>query len=293
LLEGGIVVKPKIRVIRETPATAVMDGGGGAGHIVGHHAMNVAIDKAQQTGVGCVTVKNSNHFGTNAYFTMMALSHRMIGMVTTNGIAGMPVYGGKTPVFGNDPIAIAVPTGRDLPIVLDMATSVVAAGKIGIAKLKDEKIPRGWAYDKNGEPTDDPNDYFDGGSLVPLGGYKGSGLTVGFEILSAVLSGARYATHAIDWPKHPDTPQDTGHFMMALKIEAFMEWDEFKRRVQDFMDILKNSEPAKGFEEIYLPGEIEFKTAQERSAKGIPLLPKLVEQLQELSAKFNVPLESI
>jgi LDH2 family malate/lactate/ureidoglycolate dehydrogenase len=180
---GLMAADTQLKVVRERGATVLLDAQGGFGQVAGVYAMNQAIERARQHGVGFVAVRNANHFGIAAYYTMMALPHRMIGIAATNAAPSMAAWGGTTPVLGTNPISVAIPTGQDVDIVLDMASSVVARGKIRAAATKGERIPLGWALDAEGRPTEDPQAALKG-TLLPIGGPKGYGLALVVDVLA-------------------------------------------------------------------------------------------------------------
>ena len=290
LAKGGANPTPDLRIVAETPATAVVDGDAALGMVVSKRCMEIAIEKAREVGVGIVGARNSDHFGACAHWAEMALAHDMIGIVTTNGGNIMAPWGGLTRTFGNDPLGVAVPAGKEWPIVLDMATSVAAGGKFDVAMRKGEKIPFGWAVDAKGNPTDDPK-VARAGLVLPVGEHKGYGLTVIFEILAGVLTGANYSRHI---PKgDPDVSRDVGHYFQAISIEAFMGAAKFKARVDDLVSMVKSSELAPGFDRIVLPGEFEHEKRALYSKDGIPMITNVIEELRELAERSGVAVPDV
>jgi LDH2 family malate/lactate/ureidoglycolate dehydrogenase len=286
LLTGGDNPKPNIRILQETSNTVVLDGDNGLGQVVSKKAMELAISKAAPAGVGMVSVRNSHHYGACAYWAQMALPYDMIGLTLTNGGPVMAPWGGITKTLANDPIGVAVPTGNEIPIVLDMATTIVAGGKLDIAARKGETIPLGWALDVHGVPTQDPVEAR-AGLILPLGEYKGYGLTVIFEVLAAVLSGANFARQ-VHFPADPAAPMGIGHFFQAINVEAFMPVNEFKKRVDQLVQDIKFSSLAPGFERIYLPGEIEHERRVKYLAEGIPMATATIESLNSLAKQLGI-----
>ena len=286
LEKGGTNPTPDIRTISDTGAVAVVDGDGGLGQVVSHRAMALAIEKARAYGTGTVSVRNSHHFGTCAYWAEMALAHDMIGIAITNGGPIMAPWGGLTPTTSNDPVGVAIPAGQELPIVLDMATSVVAGGVLDVVARRGEKIPLGWALDSAGNPTDDP---VAGrrGLLLPIGGHKGYGLTVVFEILAAVLAGANFARD-VPPPSELTRPMNIGHFFQAIDIGKFQPVEQFRARVDDFIRQIKASRLAPGTERIYVPGEPELEKRSAYLRQGIPLLKSVVEELHNLATRLGI-----
>jgi LDH2 family malate/lactate/ureidoglycolate dehydrogenase len=286
LIRGVINPRPNIRVIEETAAIALVDGNSGLGQVVSHRAMNIAIKKAKVCGIGTVTVRNSHHFGTCAYWAEMALPHDMIGIAITNGGPVMAPWGGLTPTLSNDPIGVAIPAKQEPPIVLDMATSIVAGGVLDVAARKGQKIPLGLALDKDGNPTDDPVIAREG-LLLPIAGYKGFGLTVIFEVLSAVLSGANFARMV---PRHTDfsKPMNIGHYFQVIDVGKFMPVNQFKERIDDLIRQIKSSRLAPGTDRVYLPGEIEYERRAVYVKEGIPLSLTVVEDLYNLARQVGI-----
>lgn len=286
-LRGGTVNPvPNIRAVRETPATALVDGDGGLGHVAGYRAMNLAIQKAKQTGVGFVTVANTRHFGIAGYYSMMALEHDLIGLAMTNGRPLVVPTFGSRPMLGTNPISVAVPTHAEQPFVLDMATSTVALGKLHLARRLQEPIPVGWALDDKGEPTTDPVAASKAQSLLPLGGtremggHKGYGLAVVVDILCGMLSSQIYGSIL--------GQGEATHFLGAVDIGAFQPVGEFKEAMDGMIQALHNAPKAQGHDRIYVAGEIEAETVKERAARGIPLHKDVVSYLNDLSHQLGV-----
>jgi len=281
-------VKPKIKVLSQAPSTAIMDGDEGLGFVVGHRAMAEVIHRAEVTGAGFITVRNSNHFGAAAPYAMMALEHDMIGISMTSTIAGVVAPGSTKPVVGTNPLAVAVPAGKKPPFVLDMATSVVAAGKLEIARREGTSIPEGWAIDKEGKPLTDPTKRVHGeGGLLPLGGtpklgsYKGFGLAVLVDILCGVLSGSsasilRGATIGSD------------HFFGALRIDSFLPVENFKKSMDEMIEAIESLPTLPGVKKIYVAGGYEAEIEKDRKANGIPLNSEVIQDLQELAKELGI-----
>ena len=302
LRTGVMVAKPEITVLRETPATALIDAGAGLGQPVSHQAMQKAIQKAIEVGVGFVAVRNSNHYGIAGYYTMMALEHDCIGMSMTNAnVLVVPTFG-RDAMLGTNPVAVAAPANKELPFVLDMATSTVPRGKLEVYERQSKPVPMGWVTDERGLGTDDAHRVLEnfskrsGGGLLPLGGegellggYKGYGLAVLVDVLCAVLSGAAYAN--LVYPKTPDgkpTPANLGHFFGAWRVDAFRPVDDFKVAMDDLQQRLKNTPKAEGQDRIYIHGEKEYETAENYSRDGIPINPKVVEDLKAIAENMAV-----
>lgn len=297
LRAGELNPQPTITLASETATTALVDGDGGLGLVIGVKAMDLCIAKAKEHSVGIATVRRSRHYGMAAYHAMRCLPHDMIGISLTNnaGVAIVPTYGNE-PMLSTNPISVAVPTGKEIPYVLDMATSVVAFSKIGAALTKGEKIPLGWVIDDQGQPVDDAQAAWDGRRILPLGStpegssHKGYGLAVLVDILTGVLSGGIYGNLAFRNP--PDDPilrDSSSHFFMAIRVDSFRPIDEFKATMDDMLSALRNSAKAPGCTRIYTHGEKEYEAAAERSRLGIPYHIAFVSKLRDLAKEFAVP----
>ncbi len=278
---------PNIVTRRGGFALEVLDGDDGMGYVVGRAAMARAIELAGQFSIGAVGVVRSNHFGAAALFARMAVEQGMIGIAMTNVIPNIVAPGGAKPITGNNPIAIAVPTFAAFPFVLDISLSNVAGGKLLLASKKGEKIPFDWATDREGRPTDDPNEGFKG-FLLPVGGHKGLGLSYVVDILSGIITGGVFQHEIKSMYKHPDDPSLTGHFMIAINPLVLMSKAELAERMAEFTATIKASPMWDESREMLLPGELEHRKAQERRANGIPLPTNLFEELSALGAELAV-----
>jgi len=286
LSDGSMTAKPNIQVISETPSTALLDGDRGMGMVIGHRAMELAIEKAKQCGIGMVGVRNSRHYGMSAQYAMQALAHNMIGIAMTNASRQVVPTFGREARFGTNPMCFAVPADKELPFVLDMATTTAAAGKLELAARLEKSIPTGWALDEKAEPTHDPRVAQKARRLLPLGGsrdngsHKGYGLAILVEILCGVLTGTLTALNADQDPR--------GHFFGAIRVDAFRPVTEFKRDMDRLIRELKSSPPIQGQNRVYVAGEIEFETAEERAERGVPLLPSVLKGLREVSEQLGM-----
>ena len=295
--EGIINVKPEMKVFSQAPSTAIMDGDRGLGFVVGYRAMTEAIQRAEETGAGFITVRNSNHFGAGASYAMMALEHNMIGIAMTNTGVGVAVVapGSNKAAVGTNPLAVAIPAGKKTPFVLDMATSVVAGGKLEIAQKEGKPIPIGWAIDKKGKPITDPTKIinptkgvYDNGGLLPLGGtptfgsYKGFGLGVLVDILCGVLSGSSAGIL-----KTPGV-RSINHFFGALRIDSFLPVENFKKSMDEMITAFEALPTLPGFKHVYVAGGYEAEVEKDRKANGIPLNSKVIEELQELAKEVGI-----
>jgi LDH2 family malate/lactate/ureidoglycolate dehydrogenase len=286
LQAGSVKAKPQMRVLRETPASAILDGDHGLGQVISARAMEMAIEKAKKGVFGLVGVRNSTHNGAMAFFSMMAVRQDLIGIGLTNTVPLMAVTGGNQAMIGNNPLSIAAPAGQEKPVIFDMACSVAARGKIILAAKKGEKIPLGWANDKEGLPTEDAKAALEG-LILPVGGHKGYGLALMVDVLSGVLMGANFGPEVGPLYNNPGT-QGIGHLLAAINIEAFIPLTEFKARMDQMIRDIKNSKKAKGVEEIFLPGEIEMGIEAKRRREGIPLSRAVYDELCGLGQKVGV-----
>jgi len=286
LSDGSMTAKPNIQVISETPSTALLDGDRGMGMVIGHRAMELAIEKAKQCGIGMVGVRNSRHYGMSAQYALQALAHDMIGIAMTNASRQVVPTFGREARFGTNPMCFAVPADKELPFVLDMATTTAAAGKLELAARLEKSIPTGWALDEKAEATHDPRVAQKARRLLPLGGsrdngsHKGYGLAILVEILCGVLTGTLTALNADQDPR--------GHFFGAIRVDAFRPVTEFKRDMDRLIRELKSTPPIQGQNRVYVAGEIEFETAEERAERGVPLLPSVLKGLREVSEQLGM-----
>ena len=283
-----IRIPTKVRVLREDGANSVLDGGNGLGQVAAHRAMRMNIQKAKELGMGLTLIRNTNHIGILAFYTLMAAEEGMVGIVMSNSAPSMSPWGGADPFLGTNPISIAIPCGLEAPLVLDMSSSVVARGKIRKALRMKQSIPLGWALDEEGSPTTDPSAALKG-TLLPIGGPKGYGLALVIDILAGLLSGSQYGPK-IKTFHQPLGPTGIGVLTMAIDIERFMPLDQFKQLMDSYIGSIKKSKKAKGVSRIYLPGEIEFEKEKENLAEGIELNESVVSDLNQLLEKVKSPI---
>jgi len=291
---------PNIRIVHETPSTAVIDGDAGLGLVVAPYAMQVAIDKAQQVGTGWVSVNNSNHFGIAGYHAMKALAHDMIGMAMTNASALVAPTFSTEKMLGTNPIAVAIPASEQPPFVADFATTTAANGKLEILQRKNAEAPLGWVQDADGVCITDANALKKGGSLLPLGSdrehgsHKGYALGSIVDIFSAVLSGASYGPWAPPFPAYIAMPENMpgkglGHFFGAMRVDAFRPADEFKQHMDNWIARFRNAKPAAGHEQVLIPGDPEREMEVIRMQEGIPLIEPVLADLQQVAQQMKVP----
>ena len=291
LKRGTIIATAEVKVVRETPATALIDGGHGLGHHVATRAMRLAIEKAKKQGIGAVGVHNTNHFGIAGYYAEMAMREGLVGIVTTTTDALVHPWGGVEPLLGTNALAIGIPS-KPQPILLDMAMSVAARGKLVKAMKEGESIPESWAIDSKGRPTTDPKKGLEG-ALSPFGGVKGYGLALVLEVLAGPLAGAAAGKEVVGTLEPVDGFSTKGDFMIAIDPEAFGSADEFKARVQRFVTQLKESRKAPGVKEILVPGEPEFRIRERRVHEGIPIADEVWAELEQLAKELGVDLKSL
>lgn len=294
---------PSPKIVYETPSTAVMDGDLGAGLMVAPEAMKTAIKKAETAGTGWVAIRNSNHFGIAGYHAMLALEHDMIGISMTNASPLVSPTFSKSRLLGTNPIAVAIPALKQPPVVIDMATTPVANGKLEVLQRKGENIPEGWAQDKDGNASIDAEILKKGGAMLPLGSdrihgsHKGYCLGSMVDILTAVLSGANYGPWVppfvafLDPPENP-VGEGIGHFIGAMRIDAFRPAEEFKKHMDNWIETFRQAEPIDPNQKVLIPGDPERMLEQERRTNGIPLLDPVVEDLTKIGKELGVEFEA-
>ena len=287
ILHGGTSATAQPSILRERCATAVVDGNNAMGQVSGVYAMKIAIEKAKIYGTSSVSITHGNHFGTCAYFSEMAAREDMIGFVWTNGGPTMAPWGGAERQLGNNPFSIAVPCRNKHPVVLDMAQSVVARGKIVMARKTNSPIPDNWSLDVDGRPTTDADAGY-WGTVRPIADYKGYALTYMVSIISAILPNTTFGPNLVDLYEELSVVNNTGQFIQVVDISAFSDVDEFKNRMDDSVDYLKNGKKAPGVKEILVPGEPEFKMLEKQLAEGITIAEEIVEEYMVMSKKFGV-----
>jgi L-2-hydroxycarboxylate dehydrogenase (NAD+) len=297
---GRINPKPNIKIVREKASVATVDGDNGLGLVVGSKANGIAMDKAERLGSGWVSVCNTNHFGFAGYYPLQALERDLIGWAMTNSTKLVAPLWGAERMLGTNPIAIAFPGYKEPPVVIDMATSAVAYGKIEIALRKNQSIPSGWIIDKEGRDTTDPRDMIGGGAQLPLGsnremgGHKGYGLASMVDILCGVLSGANWGPFAPPFALRQEIParsvgKGIGHFFGAIEIDGFIDKDEFKKQIDQWIQVFRKTKPAPDTNGPLIPGDPEREAEAIRSKEGIPLLRPVVDDLLEISGKTGIP----
>ena len=299
LSEGRINPNPKLKIVREKKSICTVDGDNGLGLVVGHYANEMAMDKADKFGSGWVAVCNTNHYGIASYYSLEALKRNMIGWSMTNTTKLVAPLWGAERMLGTNPISIAFPGLKEKPIVIDLATSAAAYGKIEIANRSKSKIPEGWIIDNQGELSANPEDMVNGGALLPLGstrelgGHKGYALAAMVDILTAVLSGANWGPFAPPFALRQEIPERSvgkgiGHLFGAMEIDGFMEVDAFKKRIDEWIAVMRNTRPAKGTEGVLIPGDPEHREAEIRKKEGIPLGDAVIKDLKTISKQTGI-----
>lgn len=290
-LQSGVmkaVTEPKMVV--DAGAVAVVDAQDGVGQVVTRFAAEEAIRRAQAHGVSAVAVRNSNHFGTCMYYTRMAAERGCVMMLTTNGGPAIAPWGGRKKIIGTNPWSISCPAGNHPPLMMDMANTGVARGKIYLARQRHETIPPGWALNAAGEPTTDPQEAIDG-IILPMAGHKGYAIAVVVDMLSGVLSGSSFLS-GVNGPYKTDLRSGAGHFFTAFNIEAFQPLAGFNSRMEAFIAELKSVPLAKGVDEVFYPGELEARSDVKLRREGIDLPDDTVADLSRIGAKMGIPFTS-
>jgi LDH2 family malate/lactate/ureidoglycolate dehydrogenase len=294
-----INVKPDVKIVHESPSTAVVDGDGAIGMIAATKSMQIAIEKAKTAGTGWVSTKNSNHYGFAGYYSMMALKHDMIGISLTIANPLVAPTFSVEPMLGTNPISVSVPAGKYPPFVSDFSTTPIARGKLAIAAKKGEKVPLGWVQDADGMPSDDPDIITRGGSMVTLGGtaqhgsHKGYALSAIVDILSAVLSGANFGPFcppslAYLPVKEEKVGEGTGHFFGAMRIDGFQKPEVFKERMDKWIETFRAAKPAKGHDHVLIPGDIERGNEERISKEGIHVIEPVQKEMKEIADELGV-----
>jgi LDH2 family malate/lactate/ureidoglycolate dehydrogenase len=288
LKAGMIAVGGELNAVTEGPVT-VLDGANHFGAVVGSRALELVEEGTKRNGVAVVGVRGSNHFGTCSYYLLKAMRQDIILMVLSNASQTMPPTGGVRPFIGTNPFSVGVPAGKYEPFILDMATSVVARGKIISAAQLGESIPFGWAIDKEGSPTTDAQKAL-AGSVLPVGGPKGYGISMFIDILCGVLTGAGFGKYVNNMYENWAQTQNVGHFFIGFDIARFMPIDRFKARMDLYFDEIKAEPRAPGVKEILIPGELEHRMAQQRMKLGIVLPPQVEEELTQWGRHYDLDL---
>ncbi len=292
--KGLLNATPDIRVERETAVHAQIDGDNAPGQWVSVVAMRRAIEKAKAGGVGMATARHSNHFGAAGHYAWLAAGEGLIGLCTTNAGPCLAPWGGTTPTLGNNPLGVAIPAATYPPLLLDIAMSMAAMGKIALAIAEGQPLPPGWILDKHGQPSTDPADFRESLLGAPIGQHKGYGLSMIMETLAGVLTGASFPWEARDNRRQRrDYEPNLGHFFMAIDPRLFLPFEEFTARVDGMIAAAKGSERMEGVDEIFVPGEMELRARERNLQQGIPLLPSTYRALLDYRQKAELETELV
>jgi L-2-hydroxycarboxylate dehydrogenase (NAD+) len=286
---GGVNLRPDIRVEKEKAGMALLHGDNGMGHLVMKRAAEIAIAKAKNAGVAWVGAHWSNHAGPASLYARMPLAHDMVGLYFAVGNANhLPPWGGLDMLLSTNPIAAAIPAGEEPPIVLDMATTVAAYGKVKAKAARGESMPEGWMIDREGKPLTDPK-RADEGFLLPIGGYKGYGLALVVGLIAGTLNNAAMGKDLIDFNRDAGGATNTGQAIVAIDPAAFGELDHFKAEVDRLVRDLRASERMPGVDRIFMPGEQSHEKRVSQSKDGIKLAPQLLQTLETLAREIGIP----
>jgi ureidoglycolate dehydrogenase (NAD+) len=290
--KGGLVAQAPIQVLQEGPGWVCLDGKGVMGMVSCYRAMERAIEKARSAGIGYAVLRNGSHCGALGYYASMAMKQDMFGLAMSGCTPIMAVPGGKGPIMGNSPLAYAVPAGKEKPILLDMALSKVAAGKIVAAHKMGKDIPDDWYVDADGLPTTNSGLYPHIGAMLPMAGHKGYGLALMVDILTSVLSGGGMLQQVRPWLLgDPAVPENLSQSMIAIDINAIMPIDRFKERMDTLIREIKNAPKAKGSDRIYLPGEMEWEKLEYNRKHGILLPEDVVMNVKGMAEDVGLPID--
>lgn len=286
LKKGTMKSETKISYVSDFGAIGVLDANEGIGQVIAMAAMKEAIKRAEKFGIGAVAVRNSNHFGTCMYFTRQAVEHHCIGFLTTNGGPAIAPWGGMKKTIGTNPWSYASPAGKYAPLILDIANTAVARGKIYLAKNRHEQIPLGWALNSKGEPTTDPQEAIDG-IILPMAGHKGYAISTMMDVLSGVLSGSCWGER-VHSPYRYDKKSGAGHFMMAIKIETFRKIEEFNEEIEQMIESIRATPKIPGTEQIFYPGELESINERNNRREGIYYPLETINDLRKIAKELNL-----
>lgn len=293
LKQKGTKSNPKIKILADYQGTALVDGDNGMGQIIGIFSCKLAIKKAIKFGIAIVNVKNSSHFGAASFYSNYIAKHQLIGITVSNTTPVMAAWGGANRVIGNNPLSIAFPYKENNPVLLDIAMSRVAGGKVRFYAKNKQKIPKGWIIDSQGNDTSNPDDLPRGGALLPFGEHKGYALAIILEILTGCISGGGILNQVNSWLKKPDIPTNMSQVYLAINIKKIIDFNLYKQQIDLLIEEIKKSPVAPGFQKIYIPGEIESEIEQIRKKQGIPLTPEILNDLQKLSNTYQVDLPEL
>ena len=290
LIKGAVNARPRIQKLKSGGSFEVLDADNGAGFVGATAGMKRAIELAAETAISAVGVINSNHCGATALYARMAASQGMIGIAMSNVAPNMVMPGVKTPITGNNPIAVAIPTFAEFPFCLDISLSAVAGGKLLVAAKKGEEIPLGWDTYKEVNPTTDAKAGFDG-YLLPMGGHKGFGLSLMVDLLCGVITGGAFQNHIKSMYRYPDDPSRTAHLMLVMNPLVLMSEEQLGERMREFVETLRET-PVRRDTEILLPGELEYRSECKRRSDGIPLPSAVFEEITRIGNEIDRSMEN-
>lgn len=288
-VENGVMQIPtELEIISDEGSATHIDGHNGFGQVAAERGMRYAIEHGKKHGIGLSLIRNTNHIGLLAFYSLMAAEEGMVGFVMTNSAPCMAPWGGAEPFFGTNPFSVAAPSGEEYPIILDMSTSLVARGKIRRAVRLDKEIPEDWALDAEGKKTTDPVKALEG-TLLPMGGPKGYGMAFFIDLICGLLSGSRFSRDILTFHK-PLGPTGVGTMVVAIDIERFMDMSTFSRLVKDHADAIRSSKKAEGTERVFLPGEIELEAERRGIREGVEVDEPTIKELNTLLEKYEIAL---
>lgn len=289
LKRGVMNPKPKITVLERAPATALIDGDQGLGHVVMTYAAHLAIELARESGIGWVGARRSNHAGAGAIYAVIPVEHGMVGIYgASSSVQHMAPWGGSEPLLGTNPIAVAIPAGNEAPVVFDIATSVASNGAIRTHQLEQRPMPEGWVQNRtDGSPITDPNKITEG-TYVPVGGYKGSGLSLIIGLLAGPLNRANFGRDISDFASPPASELNVGQFVVALDVSRFLPLDVFRAEIDRHVRDLAVSKPLPGVDRVRVPGQGRLERRIERERDGVPISAALLKQVDEVAGSLGV-----
>nr|WP_315593061.1 Ldh family oxidoreductase [uncultured Cupriavidus sp.] len=291
LRSGVMTAVTEPAIVMDGGAVTVMDGRHGIGQVLSAKAVELGVERARQHGISAVGVRNSNHFGTAAYFTRMAAQQGCVAILATNASPAMAPWGGKTKTVGTNPWSIAAPGGRRGVAVMDIANTAVARGKIYLAAERDVEIPDTWAADENGVPTTNAKDAIHG-LILPMAGHKGYVISFMMDVLAGVLTGSQFGSH-VAGPYEADRPSGCGHLLITIDIKSTMPLAEFEQRMEALIDEIKAVPTAHGIEEIFFPGELEDRNTALYSEAGISLADNTWQSMVKLGTETGTDLPAL
>lgn len=293
LRQKGTNSHPKVKTLNDYQGTVLLDGDNGLGQVIGILASELAIKKAKEFGISFIIVKNSSHFGAASFYSNHIAEHNMVGIAISNTTPVMTTWGGVQRIIGNNPLSIALPYKEDIPVILDMAMSKVAGGKVRYFAKNKKNIPKGWIVNSWGKETTHPEDLAQGGSLLPFGEHKGFALAIMMELLTGALSGGELLSQVNSWLKKPDVATHMSQSYIAIDIKRLIDLEIYYRQINLLIQEIKSSKVLPGFGETFFPGEIESNIIKTRKKEGIPLTSEILDDLKKLSITYQVEIPNL